>query len=174
MPIDIMSYAHSYPLSPPGGLFLTVVGVAICVGAPFSQGRRQVILYLGLALATVAMALFVVRLTAHLPPPSTLAIVALFVAVTLEAALFPFVIRRLWPHGASAVMQGALALVGAHFLLMAPAFGPLVVVLGLLCVLNAAIAMMVQAIPDFFAWSTDGLLKVAIGAMLLHASPMFG
>jgi hypothetical protein len=164
--------AHAYPMAPAGGLFLVVVGVALCLGAPLPRWR-QAASFIGIAVATIAMTLSIARISAGLPAPTTFAIGALVFAVALEVALFPLVIRRLWPKGQSAVMQGSLALVGAHFLLMAPAFGPPIFVLGLLCMLNAAVAMMSRAIPDSLAWGSDGLLKMALGAVMLHGSPMF-
>jgi len=170
MLIDLLNRAHDYPLAPAGGLFLAIVGPAILLGAPLPRWR-QALLIIGIVAASVALITLTRRLTVGLPAPTLFAIGALVVAVALEAVSFPFVVRRVWSQGPGAVMRAALALVGAHFLLMAPAFGPLVVVLGLACMLNAAIAMMIKAMPDHVVWAVDGALKLSLGAMMLQGSP---
>ena len=171
MTIDLVNNAHSFPLAPAGGLFVLIVGVAILLGALLAKAR-QLLLYAGLALAAAALTMFAVRLSAGLPPPSLFAISALIVAVVLEMLAFALIMPRL--RGRERQMAyAALVIVGAHFLLMLPAFGPLIFVLGLLCVLNASLGMISEAIPLSYVWAIDGLLKIGVGALMLRMSLIF-
>jgi hypothetical protein len=111
------------------------------------------------------------RLSAGLPPPSLLALASLGVAVALELLAFVLVMPRV--RGEAQAAYASLAIVGAHFLLMSPAFGPGVFVLGLLCLANASIGMMNGAVPVSAIWAADGLLKMATGFLLLRTSPYF-
>lgn len=171
MPFELWDNAHSFPLAPGGGLFVLIVGVAILLGSLMGRAR-QILLYAGLGLAALATAMFAVRLTAGLPPPSMFAISALIVAVVLEMLAFALIMPRL--RGSERPMAYAsLVIVGAHFLLMVPAFGPLIFVLGLLCLLNASIGMIGSTIPLSFVWGVDGLIKIGIGAVMLRTSLAF-
>jgi hypothetical protein len=171
MPVELWDNAHAFPLAPSGGLFVLIVGVAILLGSLIGRAR-QILLYIGLGAAAVATAMFAVQLTAGLPPPSLFAISALVVAVVLEMLAFAWLMPRL--RGSERpTAYASLVIVGAHFLLMVPAFGPLIFILGLLCLLNASIGMISQAIPLSSTWGVDGLIKITIGALMLRMSLAF-
>ena len=72
-----------------------------------------------------------------------------------------------------AVIVTTLAIVGAHFIIMLPAFGPLIGVLGFLCLVNAAAAWRKLMYPSSAAWLVDGAMKLLLGAILLVTSPLF-
>jgi hypothetical protein len=65
------------------------------------------------------------------------------------------------------VVLTILGIVAAHFLPMAPAFGPAMIVLGLLCAANVLLAARVTDYSLCSAWAVDGALKAAIGALLV-------
>lgn len=71
------------------------------------------------------------------------------------------------------MLLGTLAIVGAHFLIMIPAFGIPIAVLALLCLANAAAAWRLPAYPISAAWFVDGVFKIAIGGAMWLASPAF-
>jgi hypothetical protein len=56
-----------------------------------------------------------------------------------------------------------LVAVGAHFLMLARAQGPLLLVLGLLCIVNAALGLWQASIPFLVCWFIDGALKIISG-----------
>ena len=59
-------------------------------------------------------------------------------------------------------------MVGLHFLPMAVAFGPVVLVLGLAIMLNTTVGLWrLTGMNLQFLWLTDGLLKVTAGVMML-------
>jgi hypothetical protein len=62
-------------------------------------------------------------------------------------------------------------IVAVHFVLMAPAFGQLIALLGVLTAINAYAGMRFGALSLHTVWVADGALKMAIGgAMLAIAS----
>lgn len=160
-----MTYASLYPLVRSGGLFLLIVGVAMTLGAIRFRSRNA-ILAAGAALAALATALTAAAVTSQLGKPTVAQIVWLAGAVSVEIALIPLVVRRAAPRGERAVTLAILGVVGLHFLPMAPAFGPLIGVLGLLCVANALLPMRFVNFPLRAVWTVDGSLKIAVGAAM--------
>ena len=59
-----------------------------------------------------------------------------------------------------------LAVVGSHFVLMAPAFGPLIGLLGMLTLGNALVGARFQNYSLQIVWAMDGFLKFALGAAM--------
>ncbi len=60
-----------------------------------------------------------------------------------------------------------LAIVGAHFFVMAPAFGAPIVMLGALALGNAVAGAVVPHYPLSALWFVDGALKLGAGAVML-------
>jgi hypothetical protein len=163
------SYADSFPLSPAGGLFLTLVGAGILLGAFFSATRIPLLAgggVLGILGATFCGAL----LAQGHANPTAFQVDALIFAIAIEMAVLPFLRRWLKPKGLRTFLLGILALVGAHFILMAPAFGVLIVLLGSLTLANALAGLKYPAISLDLLWALDGGLKFALGALLLGSA----
>jgi hypothetical protein len=168
------SYADSFPLSPAGGLFLTIVGTGILLGALFT-GARIPLLAAGGVLGILAAMFGGALLAQGHGNPTAWQVDALIFAIVIEMALLPFLRRWLKPKGFRTFLLGILTLVGAHFILMAPAFGVLIVVLGFLTMANALAGLKYPALPFDLLWALDGSLKVALGALLLgsaHLPPL--
>ncbi len=168
---DVVSYAMRFPMAPLGGLFVGAMGVFIVLGAAVSR-LRTVLLWIGFGVAIVAMVTGG-RLEIGLPAPTILQVGSLVLAIALEIIAFVILMPRLRPRGDRAVLVGTLAIVGAHFVVMLPAFGPLIAVLGMLCAANAAIAWRASAYPSGAAWFIDGVLKLAFGGAMLLTSSQF-
>jgi hypothetical protein len=88
--------------------------------------------------------------------------------VIAEIVFLAVFIRRVWPRGERAVVLTILGIVALHFLPMAPAFGPPLVLLGLLCAANVLLAVRWSDYSLRTIWATDGALKLAIGALLVR------
>jgi uncharacterized membrane protein HdeD (DUF308 family) len=157
--------ATQFPLAASGGVFLSIVGVTMVLGA-LRFRFRNVLLAAGAALATIVIALVAPTLTARAGVPTIAQSVWLAAAVAAEIVLLAVFIRRAAPHGERAVVLTVLGIVAAHFLPMAPAFGPAMIVLGLLCAANVLLAARVTDYSLRSVWAVDGALKVAIGALL--------
>jgi hypothetical protein len=156
-----------YPLASSGGVFLLIVGIAIMLGALRFQARN-VLLATGAVLATIVMALLAPSLVARAGVSPTLAqVLWLLGAVLAEVALIAAFVRRAVPHGQRAVVLTILGIVAVHFLPMAPAFGPPMILLGMLCAANALLAVRLTNYALRAVWAIDGGLKAAIGALLV-------
>ncbi|MEX0645820.1 MAG: DUF6609 family protein, partial [Parvularculaceae bacterium] len=96
--------------------------------------------------------------------PTTLAIASLAAAVAFEALLIGALISRFKTERGRTIW--VLTIVGAHFVIMAPAFGPLIVLLGLLCTVNAISGLFGAAYSLPKLWAADGAFKIAVGAAM--------
>jgi hypothetical protein len=166
-----VDYAFRYPMTPLGGLFFIAIGVFVVLGALIPRWRMTV-LWIGFGAAMIALVVGR-RFAKGLPQPGVLPVAALVLAIVLEIVAFRVLIPRLRLRGERALLDGSLAIVGVHFLVMVPSFGPLVGVLGILCLSNAALAWRFVSYPIGHAWFVDGLMKTALGGAMLFTSPMF-
>jgi hypothetical protein len=165
------SYSSLFPMAPLGGLFVGCMGLFVLLGS-VSRKARMTLTYIGFGAGTLAL-IIGGRLAIGLPRPTKFQVGALIVAIVLEVTAFVIVMPRARPQGERAVVVATLAIVGAHFIIMLPAFGPLVAALGVLCATNAAIALKRSSYSDGAAWFVDGALKFAFGSLLIATSPIF-
>lgn len=162
-----LSHAEVFPLVRGGGLFLAVMGVAIISGTFFFRARYAV-LGIGAALASALTALYAAPLAAPYGKPAMVEIVFLVVAVALEMILLAMVLRNSRAHDDRDTMLAILTIVGGHFLLMAPAFGPIVVWLAGASVLNTLLGLSWRGYPSALVWAADGVLKLGAGALMFY------
>ena len=111
-------------------------------------------------------------LSRGLGSPSLLQVSFLALAILLEIAGFAYLMPAVRPRGERATLGATLGIVGAHFLVMLPAFGPLIGALGLACTLNAAVFWRFSAYRAAFAWFVDGCLKLLLGMAMIATSPL--
>ena len=92
----------------------------------------------------------------------------------IEAIGVAWVGRRLRVRDERTRDLGTLLVVGLHFLPMGIAFGPWIVALGLAASGLAAIGLLAApAVPLRLLWGSDGVLKLAAGALMLVLEPGF-
>lgn len=171
MPWSPATYSAQFPMAPLGGLFVSTIGLFVVLGS-FSNRARMPLTYIGFGVGTLALVLGG-RLAVGLPRPANEQVAALIIAIILEIVAFVVLIPRARPRGDRAVIVTTLAIVGAHFIIMLPAFGPLIGALGFLCLVNAAAAWRKLTYPSGTAWLVDGAMKLLLGAILLVTSPLF-
>jgi hypothetical protein len=164
-------YSTLHPMAPLGGLFVGTIGVFLILGA-LLPAMRMKLTYVGFAAGTAALFLGG-RLAVGLPAPSRLQVISLVLAIVMEIGMFIILMPRARRRGERAVLVTTLAIVGVHFLVMLPAFGPLIGVLGVLCLLNAAIAWRNPSYRIDLAWFLDGAMKLGLGIVLVMTSPLF-
>lgn len=157
--------ADLFPLIRGGGLFLAIVGLAILLG-PLQFRRRNLLLGAGAALAAAVTITTAAHLAAPYGAPTNLQVGSLVVAVVLEIGALIWAIRHFAPQGVRAVTIAVLAIVGVHFVFMAPAFGPLIVVLGAITVGNALAGVRLPRYSLPTLWAVDGALKLGFGAAM--------
>jgi hypothetical protein len=165
-------YVQKFPLIPGGGMFFVPVGVCVALGA-FVPRLRMTLVWIGLAIGVLAISLGAGRYLRGLPPPTILQVAFFAVAIVAEAVAFRVLLPRLRPLGERAATCGTLAIVGTHFLIMIPAFGWPIALLGVLCLVNSGAAWRISAYSLPAAWFIDGLLKMAVGSAMWLASPVF-
>jgi hypothetical protein len=164
-----VTYSQIYPLAPLGGVFVAVMGVFVLAGSAMPR-LRMTFVYIGAGAAVLALVLSG-QLAVGLPPATVLQVSSLIVAIIVEFLAFVILMPRIRVHGQRAVIASTLAIVGAHFLIMLPAFGSLIALVGTLCVANAAAAWRWTDNRTDIAWLIDGFLKLGGGLLLVTTSP---
>jgi hypothetical protein len=168
---DVASYATAYPMAPYAGLFILPVGLCILLGAFTPPNYRTPLVGAGFALGVLAICL----LGSHLGHPrangTRLQLISLAAAITFEVAAFVLVMPRLSDRTGRPALLATLIIVGAHFLIMTPAFGPLIFWLGIACLINAACGWRWRCLCPAWLWGIDGGLKLAFATLLLLTAP---
>ncbi len=158
--------ASAFPLARPGGVFLLIIGAAIMLGGARFR-NRYAILAAGATAATLALAFVALPLSTAFGPPSSFQLASIAVAVLLEFAAIAWAVPRSASRGDRRLTTIILAIVGAHFIVMTPAFGPII---GLLGCANIANAWLGERRPGYRLarlWATDGALKATAGLIML-------
>ena len=160
-----------YPIVRCGGLFLLIIGAGLLAAiaasgdAPVNHG----VFYAALAAALLSL-FFARRLSFGSPTP--LQIGALVFALALQGALIVLQGRFLPPTTPEHVRWLWVSLiVGVHFLPMAIAFGPRMLLLGGACIATALVGLSLPSVPYEVFGIVDGALKVGFGAWLLATKP---
>jgi hypothetical protein len=165
--------AHPFPLIRGGGLFVICVGLGFLLGWCF-PGR-----WIPLAIGGFVAGLIASALSPLLPPalgsPSLVQVGALVATIVLEMGLIYLVVIRLRGESDRTLMLGILLVVGVHFVIMGFAHGPLMALLGIVTVANAATGLwLLPNLPVRALGIADSLLKVGIGSWMLLLYPTFG
>lgn len=151
---------HPYPMVRAGGLFLVIFGAGI-IGDVFLNG----VFIVG---AILAMASLMFSKLLSFGKPTRIQFIALALAIVLEIVLIVTMVSMLPKNTLeSARLAWILLIVGIHFLPMAISFGPRFGVLGVLCIVNALVALVVFGMADGAFLLLDGALKVVFGIWLL-------
>ena len=165
------SYVLHYPMTPYAGVFVVTVGVCVMAGAVVPNYRDNLV-WIGFALGGIFFLAFGGILSRGLHSPSLLQVGFLALAIFLEIAGFRYLMPTVRPRGERATLSATLGIVGAHFVVMLPAFGPLIGALGLACTLNAIGFWRFCAYRASFAWFVDGCLKLLLGMAMIATSPI--
>ncbi|HKA22021.1 MAG TPA: DUF6609 family protein [Blastocatellia bacterium] len=165
------SYVLHYPMTPYAGVFVATVGVCVIAGAVLPNHRASLV-WIGFALGAMLLVAFGQIFSTGLHPPSFLQVSFLALAIVLEIAGFRYLMPIMRPRGERATLTATLGIVGVHFLVMLPAFGPLIGGLGFGCTLNAAGLWRIPAYRPRFAWFVDGCLKLVFGTAMIATSPI--
>lgn len=161
------SLADAYPLIRSGGVFLTIVGLGIVLGAA-NMRRRYHMLGVASVIAALATMAFAIPLSAPFGPPSALQLGALATSVVLEVIAFVFAGHFLRKSGERGRTLITLTIVAVHFFIMAPAFGPPVAALGAATLCNIAIGAAAPRYALPALWFSDGLLKLGAGVAMFY------
>lgn len=162
---------HPYPMVRSGGLFVFFVGAGIALGALFGKKSLVPLLVTGGAAAVISQIVLGRRLTAPLGEPTFWQNLALIGAIVLEmiaVGVVAYVFREAAPR---TFWLWILLAVGFHLFIIAIAQGPALLLLGLLCVLNAFCGLRWRGIPFSIFWFIDGALKMIVGGWMFWRMP---
>src|SRR5688500_1168931 len=146
---------HKYPMVRVGGLFILCVGLGLIAGT-IAGGEGLVdrrVFFVGVGAAT--MSLFLSGKLSY-GPPLRFQLVALLGAIVLEIVLMSALGPLLGPTDVRTFWLWTLVIVGVHFVPMAVAFGPVMLLLGAACVASAASGLLVPSLPFAFLAICDG------------------
>jgi hypothetical protein len=169
---DWAGMARRFPLIRGGGQLLVLVGLGLVVGA--AGGRSWLLpgLITGAALAVLAMMIGGITKTIFtgLGYPKIYQYVVLGLAFVVEGGLVNLVVANVPDRESREFWLWILFVVGVHFLVLLFSHGPVCGLLGLVCMANAALGLLVPGIPYRVLWMTDGLLKIAAGSSMVWIS----
>jgi hypothetical protein len=161
-------YAAAFPMAPFGGAFILPVGLCVLAGAAWPRWRGRLVIA-GFVLGGISISLFTHLLARGSAAATPLQVASFAAALLAEAAGFALILPRM--HSERARMVATLSIVAGHFLIMVPAFGPLIAILGLLCLANAAQGY-TQTTPQRRLWLIDGALKTLGAALMIATAPL--
>ncbi|WBQ03290.1 DUF6609 family protein [Kribbella sp. CA-293567] len=169
---DFDGMARTFPLMRGGGALLVLVGLGLVVGG--AAGRRWMLpgLISGAALAVLVMMVGGITKTIFegLGYPAIYQYVAFGIGVVAEVGLVNLVVAKVPDRDSRRFWLWILLVVGVHFLVLAFSHGPICGLLGLLCIVNAGLGLLVPGLPYRVLWVADGVLKVAAGAAMVSLS----
>jgi hypothetical protein len=166
MELDSAAYLAAYPMAPFGGLFIAIVGLGIVLGAPIIRFRNY-LLIAGFVAASAGLTFGGRFLSPQAAAPTRLQVAWLIFAIVVEIVLIGLAVARWRGKGERKLQLVILAIVGGHFLLMIPAFGSVMLRLGLATMANAGLALAVPAMPLWLTWLIDGGLKILFGGLMV-------
>jgi hypothetical protein len=149
-------------------MFLMLIGVALAIAWSFPR-RYLLIQNLGFAMAGTA-AWFAMQIPPRLGTPSFTDVAVLVLSVVAEVVLIVWMYRRVSDERRADAW--VLFIVGAHFIPMSLALGPIAAALGVVCMAIAALALWAfpqRSITPFALG--DAAAKVAFGALMFFAYP---
>ena len=167
--LDLSSWAHAFPMIRAGGVFIFIMGAGVMLGALLPT-RRRLLLIIGTAVATIAIVFLAAPLSAPFGRPTQLQLWFLFGSISAEAILIRVAVAMYRRAGERSLLLAILFAVGLHFLPMAVAFGPLCAALGVTLCVCAGIGLWLRpGIALDRLWATDGVIKMAFGAIMFLA-----
>lgn len=163
----LSSTSDAYPMMRGAGLFVLLVGLGITIGGLL--GRKHVVRMLVAAgvLAILSQIFRIRGLTDFPGTPTKTQFYVLGGGIAFEALLIAGVVYLVPDRSSRKFWLWILFVVGLHFIILAYAQGPPLLLLGLFSMVNAIAGLRWTSISYLRFWVIDGLLKIAIGAWML-------
>ena len=158
---------NSYPMMRGAGLFVLLVGLGITIGGML--GRKYIVpmLIAGGVLAILSQIVQVKGFTNFGGIPTQAQFYALYIGIAFEVVLIGLVVYFIRDRSSRRFWLWILLVVGLHFIVLAYAQGPPLLLLGLLSIVNAIVGLRMTNVSYLKFWVSDGVLKIAIGAWML-------
>jgi len=158
---------HPYPMMRGAGLFVLLVGLGITVGGLLGKKYVVPMLMAGGVLAILSQLVQVKGLTNFGGISTRAQLYVLYIGIIFEAVLIGLVIYFIRDRSSRKFWLWILLVVGIHFMVLAYAQGPPLLLLSILSIANAIVGLRMTKISYLKFWVIDGMLKIAIGAWML-------
>ena len=129
---------------------------------------------IGFALGIILHFLMRRTIVARDPRPHPYAAISIIIAIIIEAIAFRIIMPRVRPLGDRQTGLTTLAIVSLHFLIMIPAFGPVIALLTALGLINVWLGWKRSDLRLNRIWLIDGVLKIAFGIAMVATAPVIG
>jgi hypothetical protein len=149
------------------GLFVLLVGLGITIGGLLGKKYIVPMLITGGVLAILSQIIQVKGLTNFGGIPARAQLYALYIGIIFEAVLIGLVVYFIRDRGSRRFWLWILLVVGIHFMVLAYAQGPPLLLLGVLSIANAVVGLRMTNVSYLKFWMIDGVLKITIGAWML-------
>jgi hypothetical protein len=158
---------HAYPMMRGAGLFVLLVGLGIALGGLLGKKYVVPMLIAGGLLAILSQIVQVKGVTNFGGIPTQAQLYALYMGIAVEAVLIGLVVYFIRARSSRRFWLWILLVVGLHFIVLAYAQGPPLLLLGILSMVNAIVGLRFTTVTYLKFWVIDGVLKIAIGAWML-------
>lgn len=162
---------RKFPAIPMGAPFIIIMGLCIMLGTT-APSWRGALVNAGFVIGGLSFA-YSWKLAHDLPDMTKGQIAALIAAIAIEIAVFYTFNHALQSLGERGYIIAVLAIVAAHFVIMAPAYGLSALFLAALCGANAATGWRAPGYSVDALWFIDGAIKALVGVTMLFSSPVF-
>jgi hypothetical protein len=142
----LYSLGHTFPLMRGGAILFIIVGLGIIAGAVLGKRLIPHALIAGAIVAFLSQAVLSKLLFVGLGKPSLLQWIILGVGLSVEVGLVNLVVNKIPDRRSREFWLWMLVVVGAHFLIFGFSHGPLAALLGLLCIINAGIGLLLKRV----------------------------
>jgi hypothetical protein len=158
---------HPYPMMRGAGLFVLLVGFSITIGGLLGKKYVVRMLIAGGVLAILSQIVQVKGINNFGGIPTPAQLYALYIGIIFEAVLIGLVAYFIRDRGSRRFWLWILLVVGIHFMVLAYAQGPPLLLLAVSSIANAIVGLCMMNVSYLKFWVIDGVLKIAIGAWML-------
>ena len=162
---------HPYPTIRRGGVLVLILGVSMIFGtAVDAYPFYYRVFFTGIAAGVLAFIFFKQRYLYGKPTP--LQTGAIYAALILGALLLAGLLVFVPDYGSRTFLLLLVLIIGIDFIPLSIAVGPLMLILAVLCILDALLGLWLQGLSFAIFTGVDGVLKIIFGILLLRVRPV--
>lgn len=164
---------YPYPTILRGGVLVLILGVGMVFGtAVDAYPFYYRVFFTGIAASVLAFIFFKERYLYGKPTP--LQTGAIYAALILGALLLAGLLVLVPDYGSRRFLLLMLLIIGIDFIPLSIAVGPLMLLLAILCILDALLGLWFQGLSFALFTAVDGVLKIFFGVLMLRSHPAIG
>ena len=168
---SVATRLHPFPSILRSGVLVLILGMTSVSGVavavyPFSYR----VYFVGIVAAALAFTFFKDRY--RYGRPTTLQLIAIYVALVLGVLLLVGLFVFIPDYGSRNFLLGMFLIIGIVFIPLSVASGPWMLLLAGLCIANALLGLWLHSISFSIFGLVDGVLKFIFGGLMLRARPV--